>query len=68
MTQSKDLCPLNMTGDHRYFIFKTVEVFEPIPKEEIADPTPGRQLYEKIEYALLGCNCGSSIKTVVEMR
>lgn len=74
MNQEKDLCPLTDSGYHRYFIFKVVEVFEPIK----TDGKPAQlveairheysQLYEKVEYALQGCNCGSSIKMRVKQQ
>lgn len=77
MTQTQDLCPLNTSGDHRYFIFKTVEVFElykgsydglPIDATGQRDGKLGTNLYEKIEYGLLGCNCGSVIKSRVKQQ
>lgn len=66
----KDLCP-NTNGEHRYFVFKTVEVFE-IYEPNASDlekaimPELPAQLYVKKEYAILGCNCGSVIKTEVK--
>lgn len=78
MTEKEDLCPSTDNGNHRYFIFKVVEVFEPykftpinvIVNDEEIDvwdhveniPT----IYEKVEYAISGCNCGSSIKQKVK--
>lgn len=75
MTQVQDLCPNQTDGNHRYFVFKTVEVFVPYvftldgsedntTVEKILVSIP--QLYEKKEQAVLGCNCGSVIKTEVK--
>lgn len=47
--------------EHRYFIFKTFEAFEPTVVGQ-----GGVQLYEKTEYAVLGCNCGSVVKEEVK--
>lgn len=77
MTQEKDLCPTTDNGNHRYFIFKVVEVFElykgsydglPIDATGARDGKLGTTLYEKIEYAISGCNCGSSIKQRVKQQ
>jgi hypothetical protein len=62
MTQTQDLCPINDSGNHRYFIFKVVEVFEPSTNHVNRDSAI---LYEKVEYAVSGCNCGSAIKQKV---
>lgn len=84
MSEANDYCPLNPSGDHRYFIFKTVEVFETytppvgiysavISNKELAVKNDrevekwfSTQLYQKKEYAILGCNCGSAIKKEVK--
>lgn len=75
MIQEEDLCPINDNGNHRYFIFRVVEVFEPIGLDdldidmhlvELFELYKGSTLYEKIEYAISGCNCGSSIKQKVK--
>jgi hypothetical protein len=68
MTDSKNLCPISDTGNHRYFIFKAVEVFEPLQVSLAADGPADLKhtFYEKVEYALLGCNCGSVIKQKVK--
>lgn len=49
--------------DHRYFIFKTFETYELF--EAKANPWTNKQLYEKVEYAVLGCNCGSVVRQKV---
>lgn len=72
MAQNKDLCP-NTNGEHRYFVFKTQEVFVPFKLdvsilEQALIPKLPAELYVKKEYAILGCNCGSVIKTEVEQR
>lgn len=64
-----NVCPLN--GDnHRYFVFKTTSEFVPVDTDKVVYredyPGPVVQLYEKVEYAVLGCNCGSVIKTEVK--
>lgn len=72
MSDNKDLCPINASGDHRYFVFKTSEVFELLDMSHISElesalmPKLPSQLYVKKEYAILGCNCGSVIKTEVK--
>lgn len=77
MTQKIDLCPSTDNGNHRYFIFKVVEVFElytgaydGLPKDPTGENKGklGTTLYEKIEYAISGCNCGSSIKQRVKQQ
>jgi hypothetical protein len=65
MPQNNDLCPSTDNGNHRYFIFKVVEVFEPYNG---IDKPYDAQLYQKVEYAISGCNCGSSIKQVVKQQ
>jgi hypothetical protein len=69
MTQNTDLCPISDTGNHRYFIFKVVEVFEPYTGTYSVAPL-GVQgpLYEKVEYAVSGCNCGSAVKQRVKQQ
>lgn len=64
MTQNNDLCPISDTGNHRYFIFKVVEVFEPVDTAAITHEYG--QLYAKVEYAISGCNCGSAIRQRVK--
>lgn len=72
MTQEKDLCPISDNGNHRYFIFKVVEVFEPFNAENKSTTTQlelrNMNLFEKVEYAVSGCNCGSAIKQRVKQR
>lgn len=70
MTEKQDLCPINDSGNHRYFIFKVVEVFEVAPTSDHSNESiaKGRLLYEKVEYAISGCNCGSSIKQRVKQQ
>lgn len=65
MSDTQDLCPSTDNGNHRYFIFKVVEVFEPYTFKN-GDNNPN--LYEKVEYALLGCNCSSVIKQKVKQK
>lgn len=65
MTQEKDLCPISDTGNHRYFLFKVVEVFEPYNG---IDKPYDAQLYEKVEYGISGCNCGSTMKQRVKQQ
>lgn len=47
---------------HKYFMFKESTVFEPYAKLKGVD----EQLYVKVEYAILACNCGSAIKTKIK--
>lgn len=79
MTQTQDLCPISDTGNHRYFIFKVVEVFEPykIPedylihdevKEFVEQFNKTDTLYQKVEYAVSGCNCGSAVRQRVKQQ
>lgn len=54
----QDTCP--NYGIHKYFLAgKTYTDFVLVP---------GSKLYERIEYALLGCNCGSVFRHIVEDR
>jgi hypothetical protein len=77
MTQTQDLCPINDSGNHRYFIFRVVEVFElykgsydglPIDATGARDGKLGTTLYEKVEYAISGCNCGSAMRQKVKQQ
>lgn len=64
---NNDICPIS--GDqHRYFIFKVVEAFEPVESTIGRSEANGGTYYQKVEYALMGCNCGSAIKKRVEQR
>lgn len=56
-----DTCSLNDYG-HKYFIYKTIEVFEPFNTKTV------EHLYIKKEYAMLGCNCGSVIKKEIKVQ
>lgn len=49
-------CP-NTGQQHKYFIFKTFEMYE------LVDGVSG---YVKKEYAILGCNCSSVIRQEVQ--
>jgi hypothetical protein len=53
---TKDDCPL--FGSHKFFVFKTYEAFEPLHNDVT--------LYEKVEYAVLGCNCSAVVKMRVK--
>lgn len=64
MTTSTTPCPLN-SGDHRYFLFKSYEAFEPVINQ--GSLNGNNQIYEKVEYAILGCNCSSVVKTKVKI-
>lgn len=55
--------------EHRYFIFKTYDSYVLVSTEwaDIGGISQTRDdLYEKVEYAVLGCNCGSVIKMKVK--
>lgn len=58
--ENEDICPIN-NDRHRYFIFKTYDVFEPVNLGTGHD-----NIYEKVEYAVLGCNCSSVIRKRVK--
>lgn len=65
-----DTCPLNEVG-HKYFIFKTAEIFEPLGLDtgdgtKVPAKFSDKPVYVKTEYAILGCNCGSVIKKEVK--
>lgn len=58
-------CPIN--GDnHKYFVFKTMVEFVPQDPERTGQTDVTTMLYERVEYAYLGCNCGSSVKSKVK--
>jgi hypothetical protein len=66
MDDNKDFCPVNASGDHRYFIFKAMEVFLPYEDE---DSVPiDKNLYEKKEKVILGCNCGAALSKLIEVK
>lgn len=69
MQSNKDLCPV-YGENHKFFIFKTTEVFERIEVHNWLENTPleGDEIYKKVEYALMGCNCGAAIKTEVQQK
>ncbi len=56
-----DECPLNPSG-HKFFLFKAFETYE-FHSNGLVTGTP---LYQKIEYAVLGCNCGRVIRTNIK--
>ena len=60
MNDTDTLCPI--TGSyHKYFMFSTKSEFEPvIDSDELLKPD--QQLYRRVEYAILNCNCTSVIK------
>lgn len=72
MTNNNDICLANDNSNHRYFIFRTVDIFEPITLEDLNVDMQlpmnykAPILYEKVEYAISGCNCGNAIKQVVK--
>jgi hypothetical protein len=47
--------------EHKFFVFQVKADFQPLPLDE-----NGKQLYERYEYAVLGCNCGKVVKTKVK--
>ena len=69
---TQDPCPNNPLG-HRYFIYKTFEVYEPYQPtfntstltELLINNETVPDLYQKKEYGVLGCNCGSMIKSEI---
>ncbi len=64
---SKTTCPNTPDGKHRYFIFKTFETHELIdPAYYTVATIITIPIYQKMEYALLGCNCGTVIKRVIK--
>jgi hypothetical protein len=63
-TATTNSCPSSMSGDHKYFIYKTFETYEPATGYLYAENDKDhRTLYDKVEFAILGCNCGSVIKS-----
>lgn len=60
MNDDKDFCPVSDSGKHRYFIAKTAEVFVPYKEN--------KNLYEKKVLVVSGCNCGSALSEVVEVK
>jgi hypothetical protein len=52
--------------EHRYFIFKTYDSYEPVVDIDLEATGKQGKFYQKIEYAVLGCNCGSVIKMKVK--
>ena len=68
MTQAQDTCPVTDSGNHRYFIFKAVEVFEPFIDIDLEATGKNGKYYEKVEYAISGCNCGSVVKQKVKQQ
>lgn len=53
-----------MRHEHKYFIYQVKSVFEPVQSDDMPAHDLG-QLYQMVEYAFLGCNCGDVIKTKV---
>ena len=54
-----------MTHEHKYFTFKHVTTFEPTENETLQRQSPVT-LYERVEYAIMSCNCGQAIKTRIK--
>lgn len=54
-------------GEHKYYIFSTKSDFEPVTDLEIIDITTD-QLYRRIEYAVISCNCGSVLRKRVRQQ
>jgi hypothetical protein len=65
-TEFDDYCPFS-GQEHKYFIFKTFEMYEPATGYIYApEDKDHRTLYDKKEYAVLGCNCGSVIRKEIQ--
>jgi hypothetical protein len=50
-----------MTHEHKFFLFETKAAFEPIDLGTGHD-----DIYQRIEYAIMACNCGEVIKRKVK--
>jgi hypothetical protein len=62
-------CPIN--GDnHKYFVHTVKVEFERVDPERtqisIIGELYNEDYYRRVEYAYLGCNCGSAIKSKVK--
>ena len=57
-----------MNDDHicKFFIFQVRTEYEPVVDIDLETTGKQGKFYEKVEYAILGCNCGSVIKTKVK--
>lgn len=63
MSFEEPVCPV--TGSyHKYFVYSTKTDFEPVTDPEICDLSD-TQLYKRVEYAILNCNCTSVIRKQV---
>lgn len=60
----QDDCPLNPQYGHKYFIFQVRDAYELTNQVDMDENFAGN-LYRKMEYAVLGCNCGSIMKKAV---
>lgn len=66
MTNTPDTCPNQEDGRHRFHIYRIADVYEPIDWSTVTGGFIGKlpeSLYEKVEYAYSGCNCGAARKT-----
>lgn len=52
-------CPNAPDGKHRYFIYRVISEYEPAATDITHKDA---LLYEKVDYALSGCNCSKAIK------
>lgn len=51
---------------HKFFIFQVKADFSPATDYLYSsEDKDHRTLYERVEYAILGCNCGKVVKTKV---
>ena len=61
-----------MNHEHKFFIFQVKADFEPLPVEMVDVDNDGKytnvnkDLYRRVEYATLGCNCSEVIKRKVK--
>lgn len=61
----EDNCPIH-GENHKYFIYKVVDYFEPVVVDSIYKLSPTVTYYKKVEYAIMGCNCGSVVREKIK--
>lgn len=49
-------------GTHRFFLFETKSVFEPVTDIGDIVGLDTKDLYHRVDYAVLSCACGYAIK------
>lgn len=53
-------------ASHKFYVFKTQNSFEQITGDDLPALPFNEPVYRLVEYAIMFCNCGHSIKIKIE--